>query len=442
MLGMQMSGSNGIFSVPSEHLPGLVALVVLSPLMWVTLSSLRARAQAGSLWALRLLDRYDALSFTAKAVLFGTLVGALVHAAIIPTHWADERVTAILFIVDAAAFLIAFYWTLMSRNHWRLVSVAITGGTATAYAIYILCGWETMDLVGLLTTTIELAAALIVVSPVLSGSPSREHRVALAAIPLALATLLGTGAIASATTATSAASSPSSHATSSMSSMSPSAVSPSTKALSLATTSPAGPITWPDTTMAMAPGMKMATPDCTAQPNAAQQRAAVSLVDQTVAAVTPFKSLAAAKAAGYVPLTPTGQRIVHYIDPSIYRQGAQLDPTAIPVLVYVNTAHGAVLSAAMYLMPQGAGTLDLPQPGGCLTQWHVHTDLCIGEGKVVGTDRTGLCAAGSSNRVTPPMMHVWMTPVTGGPLAPDPSARSEVLGARSVPALSPPNGTA
>ena len=436
-----MSGSNGILSVPSEHLPGLIVLVVVSPLLWVTLSTLRSMARAGSARASQLLKRYDALSFTAKAVLFATLVGALVHAAIIPTHWADERVTAILFIIDAAAFLVAFYWTFTNRNHWRAVSVAITGGTAIAYSIYILCGWETMDLVGLLTTTIEFAATLMVVSPVLSSSPSREHRVALAAIPLALATLLGTGAIASATTATVAQSSPSSHATSSMS-MAPSATPSSTKPLSLATISPAGPITWPDTTMAMAPGMKMAIPDCTAQPTAAQQRAAVSLVDQTVRATARFTSLAAAKAAGYVPLTPTGQKIVHYINPSIYRQGEKLSPASIPVLVYVNTAHGAVLSAAMYLMPQGAGTSDLPQPGGCLTQWHVHTDLCIGDGKVVGTDQAGSCAAGSFNRVTPPMMHVWMTPVTGGPLAPDPSARSEVLGALRVPTLSQPNGTA
>jgi hypothetical protein len=188
--------------------------------------------------------------------------------------------------------------------------------------------------------------------------------------------------------------------------------------------------------------MKMATPDCTAHPTPAQQRSAVSLVDQTVAAASRFKSLAIAKAAGYVPLTPTGQKIVHYINPAIYRQGVQLDAASIPVLVYVNTAHGAVLSAAMYLMPQGAGTTDLPQPGGCLTQWHIHTDLCIGGGKVVDTDKAGSCAAGSSNRVTPPMMHVWMTPVTGGPLAPDPSARSEVVGALTVPILSQPNGTA
>jgi hypothetical protein len=224
--------------------------------------------------------------------------------------------------------------------------------------------------------------------------------------------------------------------------MSPSAMPSSTKTLSLDTTSPAGTILWPDSTMTMASGMQMATPDCTAQPTASQQRAAVSLVDRTATAAAQFKSLAAAKAAGYVPLTPTGQRIVHYINPSIYRQSEELNPASIPVLVYVNTAHGAVLSAAMYLMPIGTGTSDLPQPGGCLTQWHIHTDLCIGGGQVVGTDKAGSCAAGSVNRITPPMMHVWMTPVTGGPLAPDPSARSEILGALSEQTLSQPNGTA
>jgi hypothetical protein len=159
-------------------------------------------------------------------------------------------------------------------------------------------------------------------------------------------------------------------------------------------------------------------------------------------AAAQFKSLAAAKATGYVPLTPTGQRIVHYINPSIYRQSEELNPASIPVLVYVNTAHDAVLSAAMYLMPAGTGITGLPQPGGCLTQWHIHTDLCFGDGRVVGTNNTGTCAAGSSNRVTAPMMHVWMTPIIAGPLAPDPSPRSEVMGALSVPMLSQPNGTA
>ena len=189
----------------------------------------------------------------------------------------------------------------------------------------------------------------------------------------------------------------------------------------------------------MAAGMKMAEPNCTAQPTATQQHAAVDLVDQTVASAQKFTSLAAATAAGYVPVTPSGARIVHYINPSIYRSGQALNPDAIPALVYVNTSHGAVLSAAMYLVPRGQQP---PQPGGCLTQWHIHTDLCLSGGRVVGNDANTACAAGSVNRVTQPMMHVWLTPVTGGPLTPDPPALNEVEAALKMPTADPPNAAA
>ena len=40
------------------------------------------------------------------------------------------------------------------------------------------------------------------------------------------------------------------------------------------------------------------------------------------------------------------------------------------------------------------------------------------------------------------MMHVWMTPVSGGPLTPDPPALDEVQGALKMPVLSPPNAAA
>ena len=112
------------------------------------------------------------------------------------------------------------------------------------------------------------------------------------------------------------------------------------------------------------------------------------------------------------------------------------------MLVYVNTAHGAVLSAAMYLMPASADAVNPPQPGGCLTQWHIHSDLCFSGGSVVGNDATGTCAAGSTNRTTSPMMHVWLAPVAGGPLAPDPPATNEVAAANQLPALDAPNGVA
>ena len=84
----------------------------------------------------------------------------------------------------------------------------------------------------------------------------------------------------------------------------------------------------------------------------------------------------------------------------MYRSGQALNPDAVPALVYVNTAHGAVLSAAMYLVPRGQTP---PQPGGCLTQWHIHTDLCFSTsgGTVVGTEANSSCGAGTVNKVTP-----------------------------------------
>jgi hypothetical protein len=445
---MHMTGSNGVLSVPTEHLPGLVALVLVGPVVWMTLSGLRALSTHVG-WAQRAQRRLDALSFVARVALLGTFVGAVVHAVIVPTHWGDARVTAILFVGDAVGFAVAFWWTFTSRRHWQLVSAAMLGGTACAYALYIVRGWETMDLVGLVTTTIEAAAALVVLSPVASAVPARQYAAALAALPVAMLSLLGTNVIAG-TTATAAPAAgpaqapapraPARTSASSMAGMSGSGSSgAAVTALSLPTTSPAGNIEWPDNMSTMAAGMKMAEPNCTAQPTATQQHAAVNLVDQTVAAAQKFTSLAAATAAGYVPVTPTGARIVHYINPSIYRSGQALNPDAIPALVYVNTAQGAVLSAAMYLVPKGQQP---PQPGGCLTQWHIHTDLCLSGGRVVGNDANAACAAGSVNRVTQPMMHVWMTPVTGGPLTPDPPALDEVEAALKMPMPNPANATA
>jgi hypothetical protein len=445
---MQMTGSNGVLSVPNEHLPGLVALILVGPVVWLALAGLRALEARGIGWAQRAQGRLDALPFVGKIVLFGTLVGALVHAVIVPTHWGDARVTAILFIADTVGFAVAFWWTFTARRHWQLASVAMLGGTACGYALYILKGWESMDLVGLVTTTIEAAAALLVLSPAVVGSASlaRQHGAALAAVPVALVALLGTNVLASATTAAptataapahSATARPAAPSSGPMAGMS--GTSAHDAALSLPTTSPAGNIVWPDNMSSMAAGMTMAEPNCTAQPTSGQQQAAVNLVNQTVATAQKYTSLGAAKAAGYVPVTPSGARIVHYINPAYYRSGGVLNPNAIPALVYVNTAHGAVLSAAMYLDPRG---ITPPQPGGCLTQWHIHTDLCFRSRRVVGNDNSGSCTAGSTNQVTRPMMHVWMTPVSGGPLTPDPPALSEVEAAAQMPVLNPPNSTA
>jgi hypothetical protein len=215
--------------------------------------------------------------------------------------------------------------------------------------------------------------------------------------------------------------------------------------VSLPTTTPAGPITMPDPSMQMMPGMKMASGgSCTEMPTAGQKTAAVDLVDASWAGARKYQSPAAARTAGYRPLTPAGRTVVHYINPAYYRAivgGAPVLDTSEPQsLVYANTPKGAVLVAAMYITSPNGPT---PRPGGCLTQWHVHTNLCVSKGlRVVSVLRngSGSCPSGSSNRATPAMLHVWFVPIPGGPTAIDASDSAVVRAAEQV--SSPHNGPA
>ena len=219
----------------------------------------------------------------------------------------------------------------------------------------------------------------------------------------------------------------------------------SATAIKLPTTSPAGDITMPNADMQMGDGMRMASSaPCVATPTARQQQAAVTMVDTSWRDTQKYQSLAAAKAAGYRAITPTGASVVHYLSPSAYRAtvlgGPVLDYTDPQSLVYANTPKGAVLVAAMYITTPGGPT---PQPGGCLTQWHVHTNLCLARGlNVVGAvdNGGGTCPPGSQNRVTPAMIHVWFVPIPGGPTAIDAPDQQVVKAAEQVPA--PANGIA
>lgn len=168
-------------------------------------------------------------------------------------------------------------------------------------------------------------------------------------------------------------------------------------------------------------GHAMQTPNCTRGPTGAQTEAAMSLVQTTSAAVAKYKDLSAAVAAGYSPITDTRYPVVHYLNASYMRSKDVLDPNHVQSLVYAFTPYGPVLVAAMYLMPS-VGDRG-PMPGGCLTQWHAHTNLCTGgpSGLISGFQTRGVCPSGEHPLMTPEMLHVWQVPVPGGPLTMDPT---------------------
>jgi hypothetical protein len=211
----------------------------------------------------------------------------------------------------------------------------------------------------------------------------------------------------------------------------------------LKTSSPAGAITMPRPMMQMAAGMKMASGPCTAAPTAAQKATTVKLVNRSWAAAKKFRSLATAKADGYVPITPPGLPVVHYLNLKYYQHslegGRVINPAEPQSLVYANTPKGAVLAASMFMA--APGTTHPPQPGGCLTQWHLHTNLCFGSfGTVVGLTHAGTCAPGTVHRITPPMFHIWYIPIPGGPTAVDAPDAQVVHAAEQV--KSPANAAA
>jgi hypothetical protein len=279
----------------------------------------------------------------------------------------------------------------------------------------------------------------------------RHLRTVPAAVGAAIATLLSVALVAggpemvmTASASASTANGGSANSGSGMAGMN-GASNGTTATIHLATASPAGYITMPDANMQMADGMKMASPvACTATPTASQQQAAVTLVNTSWQDSKKYQSLAAAKAAGYIPITPVGAPVVHYLNPAYYRDtvlgGPVLNVAQPQSLVYANTPKGAVLAAAMFITAKHGPT---PQPGGCLTQYHVHTNLCLTRSLgVVGAVGQGssTCPPGSTNRVTPPMMHVWFVPIPGGPTAIDAPDQQVVQAAETVP--SPANGTA
>lgn len=190
-------------------------------------------------------------------------------------------------------------------------------------------------------------------------------------------------------------------------------------------------------------GHKMQTPTCTAAPTAAQMQAAVTLVQQTSAAVARYQELSAATAAGYVPITDPAYPVVHYVNPAYLTAKDVLSPTHVQSLVYAFTPYGPVLVAAMYLMPQ-VGEPG-PMPGGCLTQWHTHTNLCKNAaGTIAGFQP---CASGLEPTEVPEMMHVWQVPVPGGALTMDPTDLQVVESAITAQLdgqapISSPGGTA
>lgn len=156
--------------------------------------------------------------------------------------------------------------------------------------------------------------------------------------------------------------------------------------------------------------------------SAAQQARAQTLITATRTALASFSALtddalrSALTSAGYAAIGDGGQ-FAHWVHWGRYADGAELSAGAIESVVLERDSDGSWrLGSAMYVLNAGKTLADVPEIAGALTTFHVHTNLCWVGNQLVGTTQGGACTRGEL-RVTPPMLHVWMTDRACGPFA-------------------------
>lgn len=347
-----------MWNISADHLNGLIAGLIALPIALVVIS-------------LRPSRRTVPITVLAASVLMA--MSGAIHLGLVATHL-GERVTAALFVINGTAFIamsFAYTW-----RWWRLASSVLLVATILGYLIYIVLGFDSPDQVALTTKLIELAALGLILVPVRGEARPRDRGWYWA--------VLGTGL-------------------------------PLLTLLS-GTTVWAVDLAHPDAQHAHAGAVLQAT-NAVATP--AQVAAADQLYSVTQAAILPYTDWHKAWAAGYRPGGSQAQPSTHWMNQAYVKAGYVMDPNRPQGLVYANTKHGPVLIGAMFQM-QHLGQFG-PDPGGPLTAWHQHENICFTPFGFEFSLMTpfATCPLGSIDLSVPPMLHVWIVDNPSGRFAVD-----------------------
>ena len=347
-----------MFDINPEHAIGLIAGLVALPVALLLL-----RRQRG----------WEEATGTAQGAAVLMAVTGAVHLALIGHHLRTEPVTSLLFLVNAALF---FGLALNMRwRHWRLASCLLLVATIAGYLVYVVGGLEGPDQVGLATKLIELTALGLVLVPARRERRS-FRRTRWAALGVALPLLL----------------------------------------VSTTATLWIVDLVRPDARHIHAGAVLQATD---LQPTQQQREAAAELYRQTKSAVAPYQDWHNAWAAGYRPGGSQTMPSTHWMNQRYIDAGYVMDPRHPQGLVYANTNRGPVLLGAMFQMKR-IGEFG-PDPGGALTAWHQHQNICftpLGFEFSLMTP-TATCPLGAIDISAPAMLHVWIVDNPTGPFAID-----------------------
>jgi hypothetical protein len=347
-----------MFDIAPDHVSGLYAGLVALPLALIIMWLRRARhSEPGTVQA---------------ASVLMTVAGAI-HLGLVPSHL-GEPITAALFVANGIAYIAlaqAFTW-----RWWRVAASTLLLMTVFGYLGFIALRFDTPDQVALTTKLLELITLGLVLVPVRGEARRRDRawNLSLVATALPVLTLVSGVAI---------------------------------WGIALAT---------PDARHAHAGALLQATNDV-ATPD--QVAAAAQLYAETKAAVLPYQDWHKAWAAGYRPGGPTSMPSTHWMNDAYVKAGYVMDPHRPQGLVYGNSRSGPVLLGAMFQM-QHIGQFG-PDPGGPLTAWHQHENICFTPFGFEFSFMTpyATCPLGSIDISVSPMLHVWFYKTSGGPFAVD-----------------------
>lgn len=299
-------------------------------------------------------------------------VAGAIHLGLIGTH-RNEPLTALLFVLNGTGYIalsLAFTW-----RWWRVASASLLVATLLGYLVWIAVGLDSPDQVALATKLLELTALGLVLVPAPGERVThRTSRWVSLGVGVPLLTLVATSTI---------------------------------WIVDLAR---------PDPQHVHAGAVLQATNDV-ATP--AQVAAAAQLHGDTKAAILPYEDWHKAWVAGYRPGGNLGGS-THWMNQRYVDAGYVLDPHRPQGLVYADTKHGPVLIGAMFQMDR-IGQLG-PDPGGPLTAWHQHENICVTplffEFSLMTPFAT--CPLGAVDISVSPMLHVWIVDnPKGGPFAVD-----------------------
>lgn len=372
-----------LWGVAREHVPALVAALLMPFAWWAVLGALRGRAAAGMPGAGRLVTGWDANTLPERGVAFGLVLSAVVHLAVVPHHLAEDPALAAALVAQAALAGWLAYRS-VGGGQWRAAAGLVLAGSIAAYLGVLLARTESPDEVGVATKIVELFALGLLLGPRRERRRFRRVRATLAPAGFVLLTML-TGA--------------------------------TVWAVELDAQERAGGGT--DGQHAMV-GMVM-QPDGWTEPTAADRAGADRLVTDTLGGIARYADVEVARAVGY---RSTGEEIgpaVHFEHPTYMKDGVTLDPEHPEMLVYAVHEDQAVLLGAVYALNWPLA--EAPDAGGgSLTSWHVHTNVCISPAGLVGLlSPFGTCPAFSINIAIGPMLHVWIVNLPNGPFGLEPT---------------------